>query len=66
MMAEVGDENQVIPRLEIENENRLIFSRQIELAENGGMSADNFITNPAVIVLTSAPRLDAMAGFGQA
>jgi len=65
LIAEVGDENQDSPRLEIENGNRLVFSRQIELAENGGMSADNLVTNLAIIVLTAAPRLDAMAEFGQ-
>jgi hypothetical protein len=66
LMAEVSDENQDSPRLEIENGNRLVFSRQIELAEHGGMSADNLITNLAIIVLTAAPRLDAIAKFGPA
>ena len=66
LLAQLSDESQSGSLLTVENGNRVVFSRHIAMPSDGGFAADNLVTNLAVVVLTAAPCLDAMAEFGHA
>lgn len=66
LLAQIGDDSHHASGLMVRDGNRVVFSRGIPLSEEDGLTADSLITDLAIMVLTAAPCLDAMAEFGRA